>query len=213
MNLRRAVAALRQRVGRLGSRDRRALKLGTWLVVPALAFVWLVRPIAADFTSARLRLTTERDLLARERALLTEAPAFPGRIATAEQRLSQETRRLFPGADPVSAAASLGRHIADRAERHHVLVQGSETQPAELAGDGVVRLAVQLRAIGDLAGVTAWLADLESGPRLLRIEELRIAPSEGGRRNDSADEEVLGVSLRAVGFSLSADGDKVEASR
>lgn len=200
---------LRQRIGRLGSRDRRALTLGLWIVGPALGYAWVGKPVLQDFTAARERLEAERDLLRREQSLLGEAAGLPRGLSEANHRLGEAGRRLFVGSDPVSAAASLARHVADRAAHHRVMVQGSETQPAEIVADSLFRLSVELRAIGDLAGVTAWLADLESGPRLLEVTSLRITPGDRVGPDDGLDEEVLGVSLRISGYALGASPDSL----
>ena len=102
--------------------------LGAWLLGPAFAYVWGVKPIIADFTDAKERLLSERDLLVRERALLATAPDLPVSMARADSAVAQAQTRLFPGSDPVSATATLARHVTERAARHRVLVQGSEAR-------------------------------------------------------------------------------------
>lgn len=175
--------------------------LGAWLLGPALAYVWGVMPIIADFTDAKERLLSERDLLVRERALLATAPDLPVSMARADSAVAQAQTRLFPASDPVSATAALARYITERAARHRVLVQGSEARNPEALDQELLRLVVEVRAIGDLAGVTAWLADLEEGARLVDITDLRITPA-AGVGDDLEDEEVLGVLVRATGLAL-----------
>ncbi len=201
MRLARILSSFRHRLGRLNGRDRRALILGVWLLGPALAYVWIVKPVIADLADAKERLLSERDLLVRERALLATAPILPASIARADSALAQAQTRLFTGSDPVAATAALARHVTDRAARHRVLVQGSEARDPELLDQDLLRLVVEVRAIGDLAGVTAWLADLEDGTRLVDVTDLRITPvARAGE--DLEDEEVLGVLVRATGLTL-----------
>lgn len=190
--------------------------LGAWLLGPAFAYVWGVKPIIADFTDAKERLLSERDLLVRERALLATAPDLPVSMARADSAVAQAQTRLFPGSDPVSATATLARHVTERAARHRVLVQGSEARdpnsrpsdrPTVSLPDNLFLLTVEVRAIGDLAGVTAWLADLEGGARLVDITDLRITPAKRLGADDAEDEEVLGVVLRATGLTSVAAPD------
>lgn len=207
MKLIRVFQTLRHRFGRLNARDRRALVLGAWLLLPSLAYVWGVKPIVADFGEARERLASERDLLVRERTLLATAPELPIRLVQVDTVLAQAHTRLFTGPDPVAAAASLARYVTDRAAQHHVLVQGSETRDLEDRDQGMLRLVVEVRAIGDLGGVTAWLADLEQGPRLVDVNELRVTPANRLGADEGEDEEVLGVVIRATGFAIAAAAD------
>lgn len=206
MNLDRLTKPLKLRLGRLNSRDRRALLLGAWLLGPALAYIWIVKPATADFVDAKERLLSERDLLLRERALLATAPDLPVSMARADSAVAQAQTRLFPGSDPVSATATLARHVTERAARHRVLVQGSEARNPEALDQELLRLVVEVRAIGDLAGITAWLADLEEGARLVDITDLRITPA-GRVGEDVEDEEVLGVLVRATGLALAREVD------
>lgn len=201
MRISRLISTLRHRLGRLNPRDRRALLLGAWLLGPALAYVWMVKPVTAGFADAKERLLSERDLLVRERALLATAPDLPVSMARADSEVAHARTRLFPGSDPVSATAALARHVTERAARHRVLVQGSEARNPETLDQDLVRLVVEVRAIGDLAGVTAWLADLEEGARLMDITDLRITPA-ARVGEDLEDEEVLGVLVRATGLAL-----------
>lgn len=189
--------------------------LGAWLLLPALAYVWVVKPVTADFADARERLLSERDLLLRERALLATAPDLPASIALADSAVAQAQSRLFPGSDPVSATAALARYLTDRAAVHHVLVQGSEardptTRPSDRLSaplpDDLLLLTVEVRAIGDLSGITAWLAGLETGPKLVDVSELRIIPA-ARAGEDEVDEEVLGVFVRATGLTLAPVAD------
>lgn len=202
----RAVAPLRRWLGRLNPRDRQALRRGAWLLGPALLYVWAVKPVVADFRAAQDRLATERDLLSREAGLLAGAPQLPVQRATAESLFTESRSRLFPGADPVAAAAGLARYLTDQAGRHRVLVQGTETRDADPREPGLLSLVVEVRAIGDLAGITAWLAGLETGPKLVDVSELRIIPA-ARAGEDEVDEEVLGVFVRATGLTLAPVAD------
>lgn len=207
MKLSRVFESVRHRFGRLNARDRRALVLGAWLLVPSLAYVWVVKPVVADFSEVRERLTSERDLLIRERTLLATASELPIHLAHADTMLAQAQTRLFTGPDPVAAAAALARYVTERATQHHVLVQGSETREVEELDQGMLRLVVEVRAIGDLAGLTGWLADLEGGPRLVDVTDLRVTPANRLGAEEDEDEEVLGVVLRASGFTVTPIAD------
>jgi len=190
--------------GRLRPADRRALRLSAWIVVPALCYAFLIKPVAIDLFDARARLDQARALQSRELAVLAATPGLPALRAQSLVALTDERTRLFPGADPVAASAALVRYVAARAGEHRLLIQSSETRPEQVLDGGLVRLSVELRGISDLAGVIGWLHALESGPMLVRVEELRIRAAErvNAIDTDADTEEVLGVSAVVTGFSL-----------
>ena len=198
---------------RLRPADHRALRLGAWIVVPALGYVFLIKPMANDLLDARARLEQARALQSRELAVLADMPRLPALRAQSLVALTDERTRLFPGADPVAASAALARYVAARAGEHRLLIQSSETRPEQVLDGGLVRLSVELRGISDLTGVIGWLHALESGSMLVRVEELRIRAAERVNATDpDADtEEVLGVSVVVTGFNLAGNTPEVVA--
>ncbi len=199
------VAGARTGFGRLSARDRRALRLGLWLLLPPLLAVRVVKPWLAMLEDTRGQVARERDLLVRERRLVAATPALPGQIQRADSLLESVRGRLFAGPDPVAAAAALTRYVTEQAGAHRVLVQGSDTRDAIPLTAGLVRLTVEVRAIGDLRGLTEWLAALEEGSRSVSVTELRITPGPQSPE-DEVEEEVLGIVLKASGLSLADSG-------
>lgn len=192
--------------GRLAARDRRAIKIGALVLLPAIVYVWGIAPLARGLGDLRSRADTEADALRRERTLLADAARYPALTARAESVLMREAPRLFQGTDPLAASAGLANYVGAHAARSRVFVQHSETRTAELAGEGVATLQVELRAVGDLHGLLGFLQALESGPKLVRVERLAIERSEriaGGDR----DEEVLTVAATVSGFALTQPAD------
>jgi hypothetical protein len=58
---------------------------------------------------------------------------------------------------------------------------------------------VELRARGDLERVLAFLADLETGETIVRVDRLRIERSGGGA--DAVDQETLALSVTVTGIA------------
>jgi len=188
---------------RLSPRDRHALTVGAALLAAALVVRVVVMPSIQLAADLRIRIERERDLLAREHAVVAEARAYPARMPAAERALLDEAPRLFGGADLATSSATLVNYVSTRALAHRVFVQQSASRPPTAVASGVARLQVELRAVGDLEGVLALLRDLESGPKLLTVE--RIALSQAERLNlgeAPRDEEVLGLSATVSGYAL-----------
>lgn len=159
----------------LGDRDRRALHLGAWILLPALFFVYGVKPYFAALETARDALAAERLALGRERAAVQAAVDNPGMQQLADSMVRVMSPRLFAGRDDVIATAELVSHLGDVAREHDVWLQNATTRPSEVGEAGVRTLHVAVRAESDLQGVLRFLRALESGEKLIRVERLDIS--------------------------------------
>jgi Tfp pilus assembly protein PilX len=186
------------------SRDRRAVWMGVLVVVPALLGVWGVRPYLDQRRALAQQIASERDLLAREQALIAARPATDIRATDVSARLGQTRDRLFPGQDDLAATAALATYVSDLAHRHAVLVEQGETRPASPAGGGLVAVEVSIRAAGDLEGVLGLLNALENGTRLTRVTRLGIERTAG--TSTEPEHETLTIGLVIRGYASTGDG-------
>lgn len=185
----------------MSPRDRRALALGGALVVPALCFALVVRPLAGGVGEVRERVREQRELLARERGLVAQAGEYPARLRRAESALRAEGPRLFRGIDGLAAASALEEYVSDAAERSRVSVRQSESRDGEAVGEGITALQVDMQGEGDLRGILSLLRTLDSGARLVRVEQLAI------EARGATENAPLSFSLTAIGYTMSMDAD------
>ncbi len=186
----------------LRTRDRRAILLGLIVVAPVLFYRGVASPYLRALNDVRARTVMQRDLLARERAMLAESHRYPTRIAEATTTLQVGTERLFAGPEPLSAAAALVNYVGQTARQHRVLVEQSETQTADPESSGVVTLEIAVQGRSDLEGLLGLLQGLEAGNKLVRVDELTIEQPQRLVRL-RRDEEVLSFRARIVGYGLS----------
>ena len=196
---------------RLGRRDRRALLLGVAVLAPFFLFQYGLQPYLAARADVNEQLRTQRDLLTRELALLAQADAYPEAAAASVAALEEIEPRLFSGPDEISASGALVSYLGGEAERHRVLLQQSETRAAETTAEGLLVLAVGLRGMSDLQGLLSFLHALETGGKLVRVEQLGITRSGSAFRSGRRDEEVLQFSALVSGYAL-ADAEGPRAS-
>lgn len=187
----------------MGAKDRRAITLGLSVVIPALFFVWGVKPYLAALSDARQQLTIEREALARERAAIDAARKNPKLRQTADSAMRVMKPRLFEGRDDVMASAELASYLGDVARTSHVWLQDAATRPAVQAPGGVRALRVEMRAESDLRGVLAMLHELELGTKFVRIDRLDISRVTRVGAQDSS--EALAVSATVTGFAIGLD--------
>lgn len=181
------------------SRDRRAVMLGAVILLPALLFIWGVRPYRAALVDARDQLATERATLARERAAIETARRNPQLQHVADSAMRAMRPRLFEGKDDVMASAELASYLGEVASETRVWLQDAATRPPLPAADGVRTLRVDIRAESDLLGALMFLQALERGDKLVRIDRLDISRS---ARTENEDVETLTIAATVSGFAV-----------
>lgn len=186
--------------------DRRALRLGAMIVVPALFIQLVARPLWRSWGEMEGDLASERSLLAREEALVADAELWPTRYQTGERRLLAEAPKLFDGRDLVAASGSLAGLVAQRAAAHRVFLQQTELRPSTPVDGGVTAIELELRGASDLRGLLGWLADLEDGKRLVRVERIHF---ERSPTDPAIDAETISFSATVRGYALASDSAEV----
>lgn len=175
---------LRARLSRLQSRDRRALRVGAWILLLALTIMFVIKPYVSLLMASRAMLETDRDLLSRESRAVTELPSDRLALHATDEALRAVESNLFGGTDPVTASAELARYVSTRATQSGLHLEQTETNTpidsttitgssARSAGQ-VDPLRVAIRARGGILAVFAFLRAMESGPRLVRVERIDI---------------------------------------
>jgi len=162
---------------RLADRDRGALRLGLRLSAPALLYAFALRPYVASVRTINNRLQTQSELLAREKALVADAPSIPWRIAAARVVSRSTTQRMYSEQDPIAATSALSRDVAHAFVDAGVSLQRVETHESTLRSDGLRELAIDVRAEGDFQGVLTAIASLEGRARLVRMTRIAIEGS------------------------------------
>ena len=177
---------LRSALTSLDARDRRALILGAWVLVPLLIAVVLIRPYVRVLLEQREALASERTLLARENRALLHLPDDRRSLASLDSELSTLAPRLFAGSDAVTASAELARYAAERAAMSRLRLAQVETEmrvDSTLSGGD---LRVSLRARGDILAIHEFLRSVESGPKLVRVERVEVVRGSDGGDSDAA---------------------------
>jgi hypothetical protein len=159
---------------RLNPKDRQALRLGAFIVLPALLLRFGVVPYVTVLRDVREELRAERDLLFRELDLITEARSYPDAFRLAGATFLQEAPRLFDGADEMLAASDIDAYVSEIGRMNGITVQRAGARPSEPVVDGVIALRLELKGQGDLEGILSFLRAMETGPKLIHIERLAL---------------------------------------
>lgn len=190
---------------RLSARDRRALRLGALVLLPALGWILLASPYLDALGERRAELRTGRDRLGAELRLLAERDRISERVEADLGRLRQSMPRLFGPGGPGLATAALTQHVQDRAAAGRVLIRRVTPLEPARAAENLVALPLEVEAESDLRGMLELLSALEYGRKSLRLENLRIDAGGGARSGPGSEEmEVLSFRFAVAGFALAA---------
>ena len=197
----------------LSARDRRALQWGGAIVGAALVFVLGVKPYVAALRNTRSDLSVQLDLLARERAVVSEAKKFSITLERSRSSLDEQSAPLFDAPEELAATSDLSDEISQAAVANRVLIQQLDTRKAESLSDGIAALAVDVKAEGDFDGVIHFLNALERGDKLIRVSSLTLTRVDRAATSGAQGGEVLSIAGTFTGYGAfpitarGADGD------
>jgi hypothetical protein len=180
------------------TRDRRALAMGTVAIILSVAilrvFPWLAREHAGLRTSTEQRVAT----LVRTRAAVASVPALRDSLARGLDRFVQVAPNLIGGNSPGEAAASLSGTINLYAEQSSVRLIRLEPI-ADSTTDVISPVSVVAELEGDVAGLSRFLASVETGLPILTVRDLAVR-SRG--TTDRRTPQVLAVAIKLTGWFM-----------
>ena len=207
------------RAPKLNARDRRALLLGAAVLGPALVWTLAVAPYFRALSDARERLTSERSLLRRELELLATAADYPKAFDAGAQRLLKAAPRLMGGETDGAASAAAAGYVRRLATIASASLSRVEPGEARVSADGVTALPVGVSGESDLEGLLTFLQMIETGPKLVHVEDLRMEAQGGGAgvvvnpfyTPLGPQPEVITFRFTATAFTLAAPPAKASA--
>lgn len=216
------------RLPKLEGRDRRAVLLGGGILVPALLWVFVLAPYLTAVRDASARLETERQRLRGDLELLASASEYPRAFDAGAERLLTAAPRLMSGDDEGAAVAALAGYVRRMATAGGAALTRVEPAAPRDAGGGVRALPVGVTGETDLEGLLTFLQLLETGSKLLHVDELRMeAANTGGAaqaggasyrvapatyaQDPGAQPEVITFHFTATAFTLAQPPDSASA--
>jgi hypothetical protein len=159
----------------LTEKDRRALRLGLGIVVPALMLKLVGLPFIADWKANQQQIDSQRDLYRREIELIAQMDANNKvRAATAGQ-VAVGYRRVLTSDQPNLAAAGALAYVDSIAATHRVTITENAARGVKPSEANLQMLTTDLTATSDLQGILMFMRGLESGPLLVRIPNIELS--------------------------------------
>jgi hypothetical protein len=174
----------------------RVLALLVVAVIAALIYVGVAAPYLDYVGRLDDQLANRATVLERMRAVAQSTPtASPPPVATAAL--------LFGEASDAQAVGALQDRLKGFAARDGLELSGVQVLPrAEQVA--VARLAVRLRAVGDMAALNRFLHAVESAEPVLLVDNLRVQSRTPRPTPGTPPSSTLDVQLDVIGFKADA---------
>jgi hypothetical protein len=185
----------------LKEREKKTLLWGAIVVLPALFYLYGVKPFRASLADKRDQLAFEQAALVREQAAIAAAKRNPALQQVADSLMKLTVSRLFSGADDVMTSAELGSYLGEVAGKNHVLLTTANTGVVAKLKSNVRTLNEDIRGETDLQGLLEFLQALERGPKLVRVTRLDISRP----TRDADDIETLLFSATVSAYALAQE--------
>lgn len=184
----------------LSRRERRTLLLGVGIVVGLVA-VAKVLPAWREW-SAEARASAAETLAEAERAerSVRALGALDHMLVARNARYLALAERIVPGDGPAAAVSELATFLSGTAAAADLSVGAMQVRTDTTAGSAFARVSVLGDVVGDVRGLTRFLAEIERGPLLLSVRELAITQSEPAASADRP--EILRVQFAIEGIAL-----------
>lgn len=173
MSLSRSLSAwFRHRSGR----ERRIIAAGAVVSILALLTAWVVLPFARRWQDREATITAREIQLGQLRSLIQREAATRGGLAARERDRAALRSRLLTGATHALAASEVQAVLQGYADGSRVTLDRVDVvaEPGDASGASLPAIPVRLSGRGDIHGLTELLTRLQSGGKLLVVDELRV---------------------------------------
>jgi Tfp pilus assembly protein PilO len=157
----------------LSGRERIVGIVGLVAAVLILGWVYGVGPALEQGRAAAQLAPVRRDLLGRRYDLLARKGTITRDLEMTNQRLAQLADRFLPGATPAVAASELQKLVKDLAAQAKTEVRSERILPAVERGE-LLEVPIEVTVSGEVGDLVTLLRQLDTTPRLLNIQDVRI---------------------------------------
>lgn len=145
-----------------------------FVLAPLFGVAYGAKPLIRLYGERASVLQQQRELLAREKVVVTHVESFDALTDSARRALEAETSRIIRASEMATAHVELTDHLRSIARRSEVLVTHTSAMTADSSDAGLTTLRMALRAESDLAGLARFLDSVSSDSLALRISRILI---------------------------------------
>jgi hypothetical protein len=165
----------------------------------ALIAVYLILPFIHRWEEREEAIAVKADQVARLEAMVQAEPALRETLAELESAREGYVGAFLTGRTAALAASTLQTLLNGYADRSRVTLQNVDIgREAEELGEGLARIDLQLRVLGDIYGLVDLLFYIQNGEKLLVPDGLSVATA----RARGSTEELLTWTLSLHAYYL-----------
>ena len=142
-----------------------AIGIGGWSFV--------VEPILEANRSARELVPAREEVLQKKRDLIARKGAIEAELRTTIERLDTVSTRFLTSATPAVAASELQKLVKDMAAQANTEVRSERILPPAERGE-LLEIPVEIAVSGEIRQLVDLLARLDSAPKLLTVQDVRV---------------------------------------
>ena len=158
---------------RLNTRERRVIAAGSGIAVITVLFVYALTPFYRSWNDREAQIAVSEEQLSRLTSLIARRDTLANTVRSLQQT-SGSMRQLLSARSPSLASSELQRIARMFAERSRISIDRLEFSPPEESATGTTRIPFTMSAVGDIYGITDFLAILRSESPVIEVTEMSL---------------------------------------
>ncbi len=191
-------------IANLSRRERMLVGLAVIAAVVLGGWLYVIEPILEHSRSSAELVPARQQVLQQRRDLITRHAAITAELDAAMKRFDKLSEGFLTAGTPAVAASELQKIVKDMAAQARTEVRSERILPPADRGE-LLEIPVEIAVACEIRQLVDLLARLDSAPKLLPVQELKI------RVVNMTQPKDLLVTLTVSGFVLPAAPAKAKS--
>ena len=157
----------------LSRRERTIIAAGLAVAIGIGGWSFVVEPILEANRSARELVPAREEVLQKKRDLIARKGVIEAELRSTTERLNDVSARFLTSATPAVAASELQKLVKDMAAQANTEVRSERILPPAERGE-LLEIPVEIAVSGEIRQLVDLLARLDSAPKLLTVQDVRV---------------------------------------
>jgi Tfp pilus assembly protein PilO len=157
----------------LSRRERTIIAAGLAVGVVIGGWSFVVEPILETTRRAGDLVPAREEVLQKKRDLIARKGVIEAELRSTTERLNALSARFLTSATPAVAASELQKIVKDMAAQANTEVRSERILPPAERGE-LLEIPVEIAVSGEVRQLVDLLARLDSAPKLLTIQDVRV---------------------------------------
>lgn len=158
---------------RLSRRERQVVAASAAVAIVALVFAYALVPFYRNWTDREAQVSASAGQLTRLASLIARQDTLSQTVSALQQR-SGRNRQLLAARSSSLASSELQRVMRMFAERSWISIDRMEFSSVDESAVGTTMIPFTISAVGDIYGITDFLAILRSESPVVEVTEMNL---------------------------------------